>query len=132
MKNAKYENHQQQNNPDKQMPAATSSQTSFGCTPKELKELMEIRGHEAVTRIRNKYGNVEELCRRLMVSASEGDLFFFLKFLFLSAVDDMDKRKYCRNQLDGVAPSPFDVCHLSTPTGQFWGRGVQRVWLEIQ
>ena len=44
----------------------------FGCTAKELKELMETRGTDAVTRLKHKYGSVDELCRRLHVVPNEG------------------------------------------------------------
>jgi len=54
--------------------AAATFGTKFGCTPKELKELMEIRGPEAVARIRNKYGTVDEMCKRLLVHPNEGEL----------------------------------------------------------
>jgi len=46
----------------------------FGCTAKELKELMETRGVDAVNRLRHKYETVDELCRRLHVVPSEGTL----------------------------------------------------------
>ena len=49
-------------------------QLRFGCTAKELKELMETRGVDAVNRLKHKYGTVDELCRRLHVSPNEGKL----------------------------------------------------------
>ena len=48
------------------------AQVRFECTAKELKELMETRGVDAVTRIRHKYGTLDEICRRLRVVPSEG------------------------------------------------------------
>ena len=59
-------------------PSAELNLVWFGCTPKELKELMETRGPEAVARIQNKYGSVDELCRRLAVSPNEGIDFSFI------------------------------------------------------
>jgi len=49
-------------------------QMRFGCTAKELKELMETRGIDALNRLKHKYGTVDELCRRLHVSSNEGKL----------------------------------------------------------
>jgi len=49
-------------------------QVRFGCTAKELKELMETRGVDAVNRLKHKYGTVDELCHRLHVSPNEGTL----------------------------------------------------------
>lgn len=75
MATGKAKNHKSQPQKLLQTPAATAGATSdfrFGCTPKELKELMEIRGPEAIARIRNKYGSMDELCRRLAVSPNEG------------------------------------------------------------
>ena len=44
----------------------------FGVTVKELRELMEIRGHEACSRIDESYGGVLEICKRLYTSPTEG------------------------------------------------------------
>ena len=44
----------------------------FGCTLQELRELMEVRGHEAYNKIQNDYGGVLELCKRLYTSPNEG------------------------------------------------------------
>ena len=48
------------------------AQVRFGCTAKELKELMETRGTDAVNRVLHKYGTVDEICRRLHVVPNEG------------------------------------------------------------
>jgi len=53
-------------------PAAGTVETQFGCTLKELRELMEQRGIDAVARIQQQYGGVLELCRRLYTSPTEG------------------------------------------------------------
>ncbi|XP_018432276.1 PREDICTED: plasma membrane calcium-transporting ATPase 2-like [Nanorana parkeri] len=44
----------------------------FGCSVQELREQMELRGEEAVTRIRDTYGGVPNICRRLKTSPVEG------------------------------------------------------------
>lgn len=72
----------------------------FGCTAKELKELMESRGTDAVTRVRHKYGSVDELCRRLHVSSNEGTLIVAPKNLksnfYFSAFLSHERRPYLR------------------------------------
>ncbi|KAM5182452.1 plasma membrane calcium-transporting ATPase 4-like isoform 2-T3 [Mantella aurantiaca] len=44
----------------------------FGCSVEELREIMELRGGEAVIRIRDTYGGVPNICRRLKTSPVEG------------------------------------------------------------
>lgn len=44
----------------------------FGCTLKELRELMKYRGHEAYQKIQEDYGGVHELCKKLYTSPNEG------------------------------------------------------------
>lgn len=44
----------------------------FGCTLEEMRGLMELRGGEAVTRINDVYGGVQNICRRLKTSPVEG------------------------------------------------------------
>ncbi len=44
----------------------------FGCTLKELRELMEHRGDEGYQKIQNDYGGVLEFCKRLYTSPNEG------------------------------------------------------------
>ncbi|XP_075570693.1 plasma membrane calcium-transporting ATPase 2 isoform X14 [Pelecanus crispus] len=46
----------------------------FGCTLQELRSLMELRGTEAVVKIKETYGETEGLCRHLKTSPTEGDL----------------------------------------------------------
>jgi len=53
-------------------PGAGGSPPQFGCTLKELRELMEQRGLDAVARMQQQYGGVLELCRRLYTSPTEG------------------------------------------------------------
>lgn len=44
----------------------------YGITLKQLRELMETRGREAVDKISTEYGSVQELCKRLYTSPNEG------------------------------------------------------------
>jgi len=55
-------------------PGAAGSAPQFGCSLKELRELMEQRGLDAVARIQQQYGGVLELCRRLYTSPTEGNV----------------------------------------------------------
>lgn len=45
----------------------------FGVTVKELRELMELRGTEALQKIQDGYGDTEGLCQRLQSSTTEGE-----------------------------------------------------------
>ncbi|XP_065740911.1 plasma membrane calcium-transporting ATPase 2 isoform X11 [Phocoena phocoena] len=44
----------------------------FGCTMEELRSLMELRGTEAVVKIKETYGDTDTICRRLKTSPVEG------------------------------------------------------------
>ncbi|XP_075406590.1 plasma membrane calcium-transporting ATPase 2 isoform X9 [Tenrec ecaudatus] len=44
----------------------------FGCTMEELRSLMELRGTEAVVKVKETYGDTEAICRRLKTSPVEG------------------------------------------------------------
>ncbi|XP_071961469.1 plasma membrane calcium-transporting ATPase 1-like isoform X2 [Antedon mediterranea] len=44
----------------------------FKATVEELRELMELRRGEAITEIKNRYGDVQELCSRLKTSPTQG------------------------------------------------------------
>ncbi|KAJ0036403.1 hypothetical protein NQD34_005080 [Periophthalmus magnuspinnatus] len=44
----------------------------FGVTVKELRELMELRGAEALQKIQDSYGDTEGLCHRLNSSTTDG------------------------------------------------------------
>ena len=46
----------------------------FGCTVMDLRDLMELRSTEAVTKIGDSYGDVQGLCRRLKTSPIEGKI----------------------------------------------------------
>ena len=52
--------------------AGGSAQSSFGCTAKELKELMQFSGVEAQQEIRAKYDGTTGLCTRLKTHPSRG------------------------------------------------------------
>jgi Ca2+ transporting ATPase len=45
----------------------------YGVTLKQLRELMELRGREGVNKI-NSYGGVQEICKKLYTSPSEGKI----------------------------------------------------------
>jgi len=44
----------------------------FQCTIKNLQDLMQTRGVEAVVKLQQEFGGVIELCRRLYTSPTEG------------------------------------------------------------
>uniref|UniRef100_A0A669EJC6 Calcium-transporting ATPase n=1 Tax=Oreochromis niloticus TaxID=8128 RepID=A0A669EJC6_ORENI len=44
----------------------------FGVTVKELRELMELRGADALQKIQDSYGDTEGLCRRLQSNTTDG------------------------------------------------------------
>lgn len=46
----------------------------FGCSLKELKEIMAMRGAEAYQKIQNDYKGVHEICKRLKTSPTEGEV----------------------------------------------------------
>lgn len=48
-------------------------EADFRCSLQELRELMELRGVESVTRIQERYGDVGGLCARLRTSPVEGN-----------------------------------------------------------
>uniref|UniRef100_A0A4W5KWW9 Calcium-transporting ATPase n=1 Tax=Hucho hucho TaxID=62062 RepID=A0A4W5KWW9_9TELE len=48
------------------------SEGDFGITVMDLRELMELRSGEAVTKIADSYGDVQGVCRRLKTSPIEG------------------------------------------------------------
>jgi len=51
-----------------------SASGRFGCSVKELKELMTLRGHEGYQKLQDDYrpGGVLEICRRLRTSPVNG------------------------------------------------------------
>lgn len=61
-------------------------EAEFSCTLLELRSLMELRGEESLTRIKESYGDVNGLCARLRTSPVEGIcveiLCFYVQFVF--------------------------------------------------
>lgn len=45
----------------------------FQVTVKELRELMELRGADALQKIQDSYGDTEGLCQRLQSSPTDGE-----------------------------------------------------------
>lgn len=52
--------------------AEGSHEGDFGLTTMDLRSLMELRSAEAVNKIRDTYGDVQGICRRLKTSPIEG------------------------------------------------------------
>lgn len=52
--------------------AEGSYEGDFGCSVMDLRNLMELRSAEAVTRINDTYGGVHNICKRLKTSPVEG------------------------------------------------------------
>ncbi|XP_041092913.1 plasma membrane calcium-transporting ATPase 3b isoform X5 [Polyodon spathula] len=52
--------------------AEASHAGGFGCSLEELRELMELRGPEALQKVEESYGDVYELCHRLNSSPTDG------------------------------------------------------------
>lgn len=50
----------------------------FGCTLKELRSLMELRGTEAIGKIGESYGDIQGLSNRLKTSPIDGRVTFLL------------------------------------------------------
>lgn len=49
----------------------------FGCTLKELRSLMELRGAEALSKVGESYGDTQGLCNRLKTSPVDGTVTLF-------------------------------------------------------
>ncbi|XP_059572012.1 plasma membrane calcium-transporting ATPase 2 isoform X5 [Alligator mississippiensis] len=78
----------------------TNHAGDFGCTLEELRSLMELRGTEAVVKIKETYGDTEGLCRRLKTSPIEG---------LPGTAADLDKRKliFGKNFIPPKKPKTF-------------------------
>lgn len=50
----------------------------FGCTLKELRSLMELRGAEAISKLGESYGDTQGLCNRLKTSPTDGKVTFLI------------------------------------------------------
>ncbi|XP_051687864.1 plasma membrane calcium-transporting ATPase 2 isoform X6 [Oryctolagus cuniculus] len=72
----------------------------FGCTMEELRSLMELRGAEAVVKIKETYGDTEAVCRRLKTSPVEG---------LPGTAPDLEKRKqiFGQNFIPPKKPKTF-------------------------
>ncbi|XP_006917681.1 plasma membrane calcium-transporting ATPase 2 isoform X2 [Pteropus alecto] len=72
----------------------------FGCTMEELRSLMELRGTEAVVKIKETYGDTEAICRRLKTSPVEG---------LPGTAPDLEKRKqiFGQNFIPPKKPKTF-------------------------
>ncbi|XP_011368867.1 plasma membrane calcium-transporting ATPase 2 isoform X3 [Pteropus vampyrus] len=72
----------------------------FGCTMEELRSLMELRGTEAVVKIKETYGDTEAICRRLKTSSVEG---------LPGTAPDLEKRKqiFGQNFIPPKKPKTF-------------------------
>lgn len=46
----------------------------FGVTVGELRDLMELRGGDAMEKVQEAYGDTEGLCQRLLSSTTDGEL----------------------------------------------------------
>lgn len=53
----------------------------YGCSQEELTKFMEYRGRDAHEQLRSQYGDVNELCRRLKTSPTEGKRTYFFLFI---------------------------------------------------
>ncbi|XP_006872248.1 PREDICTED: plasma membrane calcium-transporting ATPase 2 isoform X3 [Chrysochloris asiatica] len=72
----------------------------FGCTMEELRSLMELRGTEAVVKIKETYEDTEAICRRLKTSPVEG---------LPGTAPDLEKRKqiFGQNFIPPKKPKTF-------------------------
>ncbi|KAM6215219.1 plasma membrane calcium-transporting ATPase 2 isoform 3-T3 [Rhynchocyon petersi] len=72
----------------------------LGCTMEELRSLMELRGTEAVVKIKETYGDTEAICRRLKTSPVEG---------LPGTAPDLEKRKqiFGQNFIPPKKPKTF-------------------------
>ncbi|XP_075406585.1 plasma membrane calcium-transporting ATPase 2 isoform X5 [Tenrec ecaudatus] len=72
----------------------------FGCTMEELRSLMELRGTEAVVKVKETYGDTEAICRRLKTSPVEG---------LPGTAADLEKRKqiFGQNFIPPKKPKTF-------------------------
>ncbi|NP_001087020.1 plasma membrane calcium ATPase 3 [Xenopus laevis] len=72
----------------------------FGCDLMELRSLMELRGSEAVVKIKECYGDTDGLCKRLKTSPTEG---------LPGTVADLEKRReiFGQNFIPPKKPKTF-------------------------
>ncbi|XP_045068258.1 plasma membrane calcium-transporting ATPase 2-like isoform X4 [Coregonus clupeaformis] len=79
---------------------SSNHEGGFGVSVMELRDLMELRGGEAVVKIQEDYGDMDGLCQRLKTSPTEG---------LTGDVTDLDKRKevYGENLIPPKKPKTF-------------------------
>ncbi|XP_064823510.1 plasma membrane calcium-transporting ATPase 2 isoform X2 [Oncorhynchus masou masou] len=79
---------------------SSNHEGGFGVSVMELRELMELRGSEAVVKIQEEYGDMDGLCQRLRTSPTEG---------LTGDATDLDKRKevYGENLIPPKKPKTF-------------------------
>ncbi|XP_013989590.1 plasma membrane calcium-transporting ATPase 2 isoform X4 [Salmo salar] len=77
---------------------SSNHEGGFGVSVMELRDLMELRGSEAVVKIQEDYGDTDGLCQRLKTSPTEG-----------LTGDDLDKRKevFGENLIPPKKPKTF-------------------------
>jgi hypothetical protein len=75
----------------------------YGITLKQLRELMETRGREGIAKVQD-YGGVQEICKKLYTSPSEGNYKLLLVFcnLTLFAIFTSTFSKLCKNIYNGM------------------------------
>lgn len=59
--------------PKKQRTDSGGHEEDFGVSLEELRNLMELRGAEAIQEIQESYGDIEGLCHRLKTSPTDGE-----------------------------------------------------------
>lgn len=74
--------------------------SEYGCTLEELRSLMELRGPEAVDRIKADYGSIEGLCARLRTDPSTG---------LPQTAEELDRRRavFGANEIPPQPPKSF-------------------------
>ncbi|XP_037624639.1 plasma membrane calcium-transporting ATPase 1-like isoform X1 [Sebastes umbrosus] len=80
--------------------AEANHEAEFSCSLQELRSLMELRGEESLTRIKESYGDVHGLCARLRTSPVEG---------LDGNSEDIDRRKqeFGQNLIPPKKPKTF-------------------------
>ncbi|XP_034054606.1 plasma membrane calcium-transporting ATPase 1-like isoform X1 [Gymnodraco acuticeps] len=78
----------------------TNHEAEFSCSLQELRSVMELRGEESLTRIKESYGDVNGLCARLRTSPIDG---------LDGTSEDIDRRKaeFGQNLIPPKKPKTF-------------------------
>ncbi|XP_077983703.1 plasma membrane calcium-transporting ATPase 2-like [Glandiceps talaboti] len=82
------------------MAAEPLPEEQYDCTVNELRELMEVRSHEGIQKIKDKYGDVHEICRRLKTNPKDG---------VVATKVELDRRRqaFGANEIPPKAPKSF-------------------------